>query len=242
MSDKLYIVIPAYNEEANIKQVVEEWYPVVAARGADSRLVVVNDGSKDSTYNILTTMAKDKPQLIALNKSNGGHGATVLYGYKYALDNGADYIFQTDSDGQTLPAEFDPFWNSREKYDIVIGYRFSRRDGLSRKMVTRVLRIVVYLCFGVFILDANTPYRLMKATPLKHNLKYVPEDFFLSNVALSAIYKKRNMKMHFIPITFRPRQGGTNSINLPKIFKVGVQALSDFRSINKALKYSDIDK
>ena len=240
MSDKLYIVIPAYNEEDNIRQVVEDWYPVVTARGADSRLVVVNDGSKDSTYNILTSMAKEMPQLIALNKTNGGHGATVLFGYKYALENGADYIFQTDSDGQTLPSEFDPFWNSREKYDIIIGYRFSRRDGLSRKIVTRVLRLVVHICFGVFVLDANTPYRLMKSGPLRNNMKYVPEDFFLSNVALSAIYKKKNMKMHFIPITFRPRQGGVNSINIKKIFGVGVKALSDFKKINENLKYSDI--
>lgn len=242
MNDKLYIVIPAYNEEANIKQVVEEWYPIVVSASPESRLVVINDGSKDKTYSILTSLTKDMPQLIALNKTNSGHGATLLYGYKYALDNGADYIFQTDSDGQTLPSEFGPFWNSREKYDTIIGYRYSRKDGFSRKMVTRVLRLVVYLCFGVFVLDANTPYRIMKAEPLKHNLVYIPEDFFLTNVALSAIYKKRNMKVHFVPISFRPRQGGKNSINLPKIFKIGIKALSDFRQINNDLKYSDIQK
>lgn len=236
MSDKLFIVIPAYNEEANIRQVVEEWYPIVAKYGTDSRLVVVNDGSKDSTFSILTDLSKDMPQLIPLNKENGGHGAAVLYGYRYALNNGADYVFQTDSDGQTLPSEFDPFWNSKDKYDIVIGYRQGRKDGFSRKVVTRVLRIVVQLCFGVFVLDSNTPYRLMKADKLKDNMKYVPDDFFLSNVALSAIYKKRKMKMHFIPITFRPRQGGVNSINLKRIFKIGLKAFSDFKQINDNLK------
>lgn len=236
MSDKLYVVIPAYNEQDNIKSVVEDWYPIVEAHGEDSRLVVINDGSKDSTLAILREMAAGMPKLVPLDKENGGHGATIMYGYRYALDNGADYIFQTDSDGQTLPSEFEPFWNSREKYNVIIGYRNNRKDGFSRIIVTRVLRLVVKICFGVFVLDANTPYRLMQAKGLRENMKYIPDDFFLSNVALSAIYKKRRMKMHFIPITFRPRQGGTNSINIKKIFKVGINAFADFRKINVNLK------
>ena len=82
------------------------------------------------------------------------------------------------------------------------------------------------------MLDANTPYRLMSAETLKENLKYVPDDFFLTNVAVSAIYKKRHQKVHFIPISFRPRQGGTNSINIFKIFKVGLSSIRSFIVIN----------
>lgn len=232
MADSLYIIIPAYNEEDNIRRVVKDWYPVVTKYGENSRLVIIDDGSKDSTYEILQEMAKERPLLIPLTKENKGHGATVLYGYKYALENGADYIFQTDSDGQTVPSEFAPFWSTKEKYDIIIGYRNKRRDGLSRIFVTRVLRFVVHLCFREFVLDANTPFRLMSASTLKENISYIPEDFFLTNVALSAIYKKRKQKVHFIPITFKPRQGGVNSINIPKIIKVGIQSIRDFVVIN----------
>ena len=232
MSDRLFIVIPAYNEQDNIRQVVDDWYPVVEKYGTDSRLVVIDDGSRDDTYKILTEMSEKMPYLTALTKPNAGHGATVLYGYKYALDNGADYVFQTDSDGQTLPSEFEPFWKAKDKYDITIGYRNKRRDGLSRIFVTKILRLVVYLCFRVYILDANTPYRIMSADTLRENLKYVPDDFFLTNVAISAIYKKRRQKVHFIPISFRPRQGGTNSINLIKIFKVGISSIRSFIVIN----------
>lgn len=235
MSDVLYAVIPAYNEEENIKNVVEDWYPVIEKCGPDCRLVIIDDGSKDNTYSLLKECAESRPQMIALTKENSGHGATVLYGYRYAIEHGADYVFQTDSDGQTLPLEFLPFWTSREKYDIIIGYRNKREDGFSRVFVTRVLRLVVKMCFGVFVLDANTPFRMMKADVLKGNMTFVPEDFFLSNVALSAIYKKRGQKMHFIPITFRPRQGGVNSINLKRIFKIGLQSLKDFREINDKL-------
>lgn len=232
MGDRLFIVIPAYNEQANIKQVVNDWYPVVEKYGTDSRLVVIDDGSSDNTYKILQDLSKDRPRLTALTKPNGGHGATILYGYKYALDNGADYVFQTDSDGQTLPSEFEPFWLARTKYDITIGYRNKRRDGLSRIFVTRILRLVVYLCFRVYVLDANTPYRIMSAETLRDNLKIIPDDFFLTNVAISAIYKKRRQKVHFIPISFRPRQGGSNSINLVKIIKVGLSSFRSFIVIN----------
>ncbi len=232
MGDRLFIVIPAYNEQANIKQVVNDWYPVVEKYGTDSRLVVIDDGSSDNTYKILQDLSKDRPRLTALTKPNGGHGATILYGYKYALDNGADYVFQTDSDGQTLPSEFEPFWLARTKYDITIGYRNKRRDGLSRIFVTRILRLVVYLCFRVYVLDANTPYRIMSAATLRENLKIIPDDFFLTNIAISAIYKKRRQKVHFIPISFRERQGGSNSINLIKIFKVGLSSFRSFIVIN----------
>ena len=232
MSDRLFIIIPAYNEQENIRQVVTDWYPVVEKYGTDSRLVVIDDGSRDSTYSILQDMSKTMPRLTALTKANAGHGATLLFGYKYALENGADYVFQTDSDGQTLPSEFEPFWIAKSKYDVSIGYRNKRRDGLSRVFVTKILRLVVYLCFKVYVLDANTPYRLMSAATLRDNLKYIPDDFFLTNVALAAIYKKRRQKVHFIPISFRPRQGGRNSINLIKIIKVGFSSIRSFIVIN----------
>ncbi|MCR5301493.1 MAG: glycosyltransferase family 2 protein [Lachnospiraceae bacterium] len=232
MADRLFIIIPAYNEEENILQVVNDWYPVVEKHGTDSRLVVIDDGSSDNTFKILQDLSGKKPLLTALSKPNGGHGSTVLFGYKYALKEGADYVFQTDSDGQTLASEFEPFWIAKDKYDISIGYRNKRRDGFMRLMVTRILRLVVYICFKVYVLDSNSPYRLMSADTLRENIRYIPDNFFLTNVALSAIYKKRRQKVHFIPISFRPRQGGTNSINIFKIFSVGLSSIRSFIVIN----------
>ncbi len=236
--DKLYIVIPAYNERDNIENVVNDWYPVVEKYGTDSRLVIVNDGSKDDTYDILLKLSETRPQLEPLTKPNGGHGATILYGYDHAIKSGADYIFQTDSDGQTLPSEFDEFWKQREEYDMVIGHRKGRQDGFSRIVVTKTLKLVCRICFHVTITDANTPFRLMKAESLKKEIKYIPENYNLSNVIISVLFIKKGYKVKFIPITFRPRQGGVNSINMKKIFKIGKKALHDFAAINKIIKNS----
>lgn len=235
--DRLYIVIPAYNEQETIKQVIEEWYPIVEKIGKESRLVIVDDGSKDDTYKIMKECASEgKNQFIPLTKVNGGHGATVLYAYEYALKHGADYVFQTDSDRQTLPEEFWQFWNIREKYDMVIGHRNKREDGISRIFVTKILKLTLKMCFGVSMTDANTPFRLLKAESLRENINLIPDEFNLSNVILSVIYAKKNLKVKYINITFRPRQGGVNSINIKKIIKIGIQAVQDFRKINKTLK------
>ena len=166
--DKLYIVIPAYNESENIVDVIEQWYPVVEKCGAESRLVIIDDGSRDQTYAIMQEYAKDKPQFLPLTKANSGHGATLLFGYHYAL--------------------------------------------------------------------ANTPFRLMKANTLQENIDLIPKDFNLSNVIISVIYAKRKLAVKYIPISFRPRQGGVNSINMKKIFRIGVRALKDFTAINRTLK------
>ncbi len=233
--EKLYIVIPAYNEEANIGSVIEEWYKVIEKIGNDSRLLVIDDGSKDKTYEIMKEYEKDKPYMIALTKKNSGHGATLLYGYNYAIKEGATFIFQTDSDGQTLSEEFWQFWDLRNSYDMVIGHRNTRKDGISRIFVTKTLKLVIKLCFGVNVTDANTPFRLMKVDTLKEQINRIPKDFNLSNVLISVLYEKEHLKVKYIPITFRQRQGGKNSINLKRICKIGMQAVKDFRNINKAI-------
>ncbi len=233
--DKLYIIIPAYNEEANIELVAREWHEVVAGIGQDSRLVIINDGSKDLTYEKLCALQAELPQLLPVTKENGGHGATVLYGYFYALEHGADYIFQTDSDGQTLASEFQGFWEQRNEKKVLIGYRNHREDGISRIFVTKVLKMVLFLIFGIRVTDANTPYRLMPKKLLQKYIVKVPENFNLSNVMLTVLFLRGKENVQFIPITFRPRQGGVNSINLKKITKIGIQAVKDFRTIKKNL-------
>ena len=234
--ESLYIVIPAYNEEMNIDAVAREWHAIVEEIGGNSRLVIINDGSKDHTFDTLKNLAMELPRLTPLTKANGGHGSTVLYGYNYALENGADYIFQTDSDGQTLPSEFPPFWEKRHDHSAVIGYRNHRQDGFSRVFVTKVLKLVLRLIFRIKVTDANTPYRLMNRAVLSKYIPKIPKDFNLSNVLLTVLMLDAKEDVLFLPITFRPRQGGKNSINFKRIVKIGRQAVKDFRQIHRSMK------
>lgn len=233
--EKLFIVVPAYNEEANIENLIMDWYPVVQSVGTESRLVIVNDGSKDGTWQMLQALAENRPQLLALTKQNGGHGSTVLFGYRYAIENGADWIFQTDSDGQTNPAEFAQFWESRNDYDAIIGNRTVRGDGKSRKMVENVVCLLLWLVFGIRVKDANAPFRLMKADLVAKYINRLPKDYNLPNIMFTTYFVYYREKVSFLEISFKPRQGGTNSINLKKIFRIGYKAMGDFISLKKRM-------
>lgn len=235
--ENLFIIAPAYNESANIKKFINDWYPIVEKYDVDgtSRLVIVNDGSKDNTYEIVKECAETMPLLTPLTKTNGGHGSAVLYGYRFAIQNHAGFVFQTDSDGQTNPAEFIKFWNLRHEYDAIIGNRPEREDGLFRKFVQRTLLFILRIFFGVNIPDSNAPFRLMRSELIIKYIKKIPDNFNLPNVMLTVYCSYFHENVKFVDISFKPRQGGKNSINVKRIVRIGWQALSDFKKLKEGI-------
>ena len=189
-----------------------------------SRLVIIDDGSKDKTYTVMQEYASTRLLFQPLTKPNGGHGHTVLYGYRYAIEKGADYIFQTDSDGQTNPGEFTQFWKEKEKYDAIIGNRVVRGDGKDRKFVENTVCFLLRIIFGVKVKDANAPFRLMKTSLVDKYIDKLPGDFNISNIMFTTYFVYHHEKVEFLPITFKPRQGGTNSINIKKIVRACVHS------------------
>ena len=236
MEDTLYIVMPTYNEEANIRNVVAEWYPVLENGSGKSRLVISDGGSKDDTLQILYDLQKEYPKLVVIPKPGTDHGTKVILLYKYAIENGADWIFQTDSDGQTIPAEFAEFWNLRNKHDIIMGNRKKRGDGAGRKIVENVLRVYLKLFFGVMVPDANAPFRLMKSSIVNKYIGLMPDDFNLPNAILAACFSRYKENVTYRVITFQPRQGGKNYMNVKRIFKIGADSIRNFAKIKKNLR------
>lgn len=233
---KLFIIMPAYNEELIIKTTVSDWYYVINNVVPDMYLVVVNDGSKDRTLEELRILEKKYDKLIVIDKKNGGHGSAVLHGYRYALKQDAGYIFQTDSDGQTNPAEFEKFWNQRWNYDAIIGWRKKRGDGILRKIIEDILCLILKMIFGVRLHDANAPYRLMKADLVKEYIDMLPSDYNLPNVMLTvfcAYYKKR---MKYMEISFGERKSGENSMNTGKIIGIGFNSIKGFCQLKKKMQ------
>lgn len=233
----LYIIVPAYNEEKNILNCINDWYPVVEQHNADgnSRLIVINDGSTDQTFEVLESLARTRPLLIPISKDNGGHGSAVLYGYRYAIAHKADWVFQTDSDGQTNPREFVEFWKNREYYDAIIGNRVNRGDGRIRKAIEDIVCTLLRIIFGVKIEDANAPFRLIKATLIKKYIDKLPKDYNLPNIMFTTFFVYFNEKTLFLPITFQPRKAGINSINFKRIIRIGISAVRDFYSLRRRI-------
>ena len=233
MNETLYVVMPAYNEEVNIENVVREWYPVLDNAGEESRMVISDGGSKDKTLDILYELQKEYPKLVVIPKPDTDHGTKVIFLYKYAIEKHADWIFQTDSDGQTTPKEFLEFWELRKAHDIIMGDRTKRGDGFIRKFVEIVLRVLLWMFFGVMVPDANAPFRLMKAEVVNKYINVMSNDFYLPNAILAACFSRYKENVIYKEVTFLPRQGGKNFMNLRRIFKIGMDSLYDFGRIKK---------
>lgn len=236
MVNSLYIVMPAYNEVENIKKIVQEWYPLLSGKADESRLIIADCGSVDGTHELLEQLCIDYPKLKILQTDNQYHGPKLIALYDYAIKNGIDYIFQTDSDGQTNPEEFESFWSQREFYDGIFGNRTVRGDGKNRAFVEKIVCLLLKIYFGVRIPDANAPFRLMKCETLKKYLYKMPNNYNLPNIMITTYYVYFNEKCLFKEITFKPRQAGQNSVNIPRIVKIGWKALGDFNMFRKDMK------
>lgn len=234
--DTLYIVMPAYNEEANIEAVVEQWYPILEGKSEDSRLVIADAGSSDRTHEILEGLRERHLKLEILSDTDRYHGPKLMELYDYAIQNKADYIFQTDSDGQTDPNEFPKFWDEKDQYDGIFGNRTQRGDGKDRALVEKVVCLLLRIYFKVNVPDANAPFRLMRAETLAKYLGKLPKDYNIPNIMLTTYFVHYNERTKFEVISFKPRQAGVNSINLPRIIKIGWKALGDFRRFKMDMK------
>ena len=100
----------------------------------------------------------------------------------------------------------------------------------------RVVCLLLKLYFGVKVPDANAPSRLMRTDVVKKYLYKLPEDYNLPNIMMTTYFAYFHEKMKFHEISFKPRQGGVNSIDLGKIIKIGWKALGDFRDLKRDMK------
>jgi dolichol-phosphate mannosyltransferase len=206
----LTIVMPAYNEEALIEAAVREWHDEVAARIPGARLLVIDDRSHDRTGEILARLAAELPVLDNVRTPvNSGHGRAVRLGLDLAA---TEWIFQTDSDRQHLPADFWRLWNLRENADFVFGRRLARADGLFRRLVTSGLRLSILVLFQTWIRDANCPFKLMRREPLRAVLARIPAGVFIPMVMVSILAHKLDFRIAHAGVTHLPRAGGAGSL------------------------------
>jgi glycosyltransferase involved in cell wall biosynthesis len=219
------IVMPAYNEQACIVSVCLEWLSLAEARGFV--LMVVDDGSRDRTGTLLDELAASRAALRVSHQANRGHGAAVLQGYRDAIDAGALWVFQVDSDGQFTPDDFEALWREREHSPFVAGYRKDRDDTWLRKALSGVNRRLTQVLFNVRLRDPNVPYRLMKADLLGMLMEYAPKRVFAPNAILSAMAAGSGLEVREVAVRHRARLAGQASIGGGKAVTLGFRCLAE---------------
>jgi len=225
--DTFIIVMPAYNEENCIEKVVRSWMIDVVNKHPGSEMLVINDGSKDNTRQILDKLKNEFKRLKVVHKINEGHGATIVRGYLESTKTPHEWVFQTDSDGQFSTKDFDKLWKNRYKSNFILGNRVKRFDPLHRLVLTKINVMLVMILFGCYIKDPNVPYRLMKIDYLKKLLRVLPKDVFAPNNILSILALKDGQNLKSIPISHKERKTGKISIAKWKLIKVCFKMVKD---------------
>ncbi|MBF0607146.1 MAG: glycosyltransferase family 2 protein [Candidatus Magnetobacterium sp. LHC-1] len=218
---ELSVIMPVYNEAGLIGGVLEGWLSALDALGIVFQLHVYDDGSRDGTGEVIARMSQSDGRIIAHHKANTGHGATILKGYR---DNcTAQWLFQTDSDGEISPAHFHTLWQQRQDYDILLGKRTGRNVHPTRNAITLASRGLARVLFGSGIVDVNSPYRLMRSTAFADCFYRLPEDIFAPNVAISATACLKKLRILEVPVDCTERKKGTTATK--KIVAGAVQSL-----------------
>jgi glycosyltransferase involved in cell wall biosynthesis len=202
--------MPAFNEAEHIESCILEWHEHVVARIPGAEIVIVDDCSTDGTAARLAALAARLPALRVLRTAaNSGHGPAVRWGIDHCA---GEFVFQTDSDRQFTPADFDKVWARRTEADFVFGVRQQRADGSFRLYVSRVLQGVNYAAWGLRIDDANCPFKLMRREALQSLLREIPRASFIPMVLISVLARYRGYRVLEVPVRHYPRSAGEQSL------------------------------
>lgn len=222
MIPNLSIIMPVYNEEGCIEAVIEGIQGAILSRLPDSELLAIDDGSQDSTPEILDGIAARFSQVVALRKANGGHGDALLYGLQRAEGR---YIFLTDSDGQTDPEDFWALWRERDRSEFICGVRTRRQDPLHRLVISRLLRFGIWMLFGVQCRDGNAPFKLFRREFWERAGPLVPRGTLTPSLFLCVAAKRSLDRVIEVDIRHLPRRTGSCSIAYMKLVRFCARAL-----------------
>lgn len=218
--DKLSVFLPAFNEEGSIKSVVLNTKKVLETIAGEWEIVIVNDGSKDDTVNIIQGLSKeDKRIRLISHAENKGYGATLksgLYACKYP------WISFIDSDGQFNFSEIPNFIQKQKETnaDLVIGYYKKRQVSKFKIITSKAWELSVFILFGLKVKDIDCGFKFFAKKVIDSISKLESERgaFISSEFLIKA--KKKGFKIVEVPVTHYPRKTGVGTgRNLDVIIK-----------------------
>jgi glycosyltransferase involved in cell wall biosynthesis len=205
---RVLIVIPCFNEECSIAELLEE----ISACGQGLETLVVDDGSEDSTCQL----ARRSSPTVRLLK-NLGIGGAVQTGIKYALENDFDFCVQIDGDGQHPPGEVLKLLKAYQESpcSIIIGSRYLQNDSFhstwARRLGGRAIAGTINALFSQSsVTDPTSGLRLMDRDAIRFFALHYPHDF-PEPISLAWALKK-GLSVGEFPVQMRARQHGSSTI------------------------------
>lgn len=211
----LSVFFPAYNEEENIREAVEEAVRVCQQSPyiKDFEIIIVNDGSRDATLSIAQTLASQYTEVTVVDHgTNRGYGAALRSGIAAASK---DYIFFTDADLQFDITELQNLLIHLSSYAVIIGYRAPRRDPFMRLLNAKGWNALNRLLFGLKIRDIDCAFKvfrreLLQALPLRSHGAMLSAEILIRLSRQGIIIKE-------VPVSHLPRKAGSPTGAKPSV-------------------------
>ncbi len=210
------IIVPTYNERENIDPLIER----LMALPYDLHVLVVDDGSPDGTGDLVKAWQARTPRVHLMQRPGKmGLGSAYRDGFRYALENGAEYIFEMDADFSHDPDAIGGFLENAEDHDIVLGSRYLRgvtviNWPLSRLILSYTANVYTRIVTGLPLRDATGGFKCFRRRALEAvRLDHVKSDGYAFQIEMSFKCWKKGFTIKEIPIIFVDRQAGASKMS-----------------------------
>jgi len=205
---ELTIFFPFWNEEKNVKHVVENAIPIAKEIAVKWEILIIDDGSADRTYAVGQELSRKYENVKVITHSpNRGYGAALKEGFENAK---YDYVVFTDGDRQFDFAEVKKLIESIDGADIVIGFRKRRRDSISRHILMYMLKFWDYLFFRFYFRDIDCGFKMFTRKALQEIMPLRSEGAMITTEILAKATRKK-LKIRQVEVNHYKREYGAQS-------------------------------
>ena len=228
--NELSIFFPFWNEQDNLKTVVERAIPIASKIAKTWEIIMVDDGSSDKTLEIAKELAKGNPNLIVVTHAeNRGYGAALKSGFEHARYN---VVVFNDGDGQFDFSEVSKFIEKIKDSDLVIGFRKKRLDNPFRHLLMNMLRVWDFVFFGFRFKDIDCGFKMFRKEAIDSIMPLKSEGAMITTEIL-AKSKKTRLRILEVEVRHYPRiYGDQSGGNLRVILRAIRESLLLWRDLN----------
>ncbi|MCG6959906.1 polyprenol monophosphomannose synthase [bacterium BMS3Abin03] len=213
---KILIIIPTYNELENLPKLI----PEVLSKNENIDILIVDDNSPDGTADFVQDEAKKNSRIKLIKREKKmGLGTAYIDGFKFALQNNYDYIFEMDADFSHNPKMIPKFLKEIKKYDLVLGSRYKEGVNvanwpMSRLMLSMFANIYSRVITGLPVHDATGGYKCFRKEVLEAiNLDEVKSNGYAFQIEMTFKAWKKGFKIKELSIIFIDRVKGKSKMS-----------------------------
>lgn len=236
MSCELSIIMPAYNEAGSIVAAIADIQADVLSVVPDAEILVIDDGSTDATLSLLQQAAQSEPRLRIVSQVNAGHGPALMRGLAEA--QGRSFLL-LDSDRQIKLEQFASDWAMMARDDLIaiIGIRRPRHDPFHRLVITRLMKALIFLTFGVTPKDAGVPYKILRREAWDKARPFILERSWIPSVLTALILLRTEPKrVREVTVVHLARDNGTSALNYRRLARFCRHASAEILKLRRDLR------